>query len=383
MKIALGMIIRSFESEEIVLNFINNAKKYGHKIDCVIIAYTHNLCPEAADNLKKEVSFYPIDIKKPIFCKRQLAEHGMSVDDIHTLLESPVDTMRGLVPYGFNRNVVMIEAILRGMDVLFFIDSDIYPRLLVKTHDGYMLQEEDFFGAHLKHLREGAIITTSEYSGYNILPHAKFDGMENLLVGLQKSDMLQYWQTSETHRCLSTQRAKRKPQKCSKILGGNVAVTLSAFKQLPPFYSTTHFVSGRMFLGRGEDTVLGLSVAKLGISCVDIDMHPLHDTYGRYTTEPDLKNDPIVQDRFFFACTGWIGRNPYLNYVKGENTSEIRGFQRPHLEKGLRALSEYTSNPKFLGVLKNFDASWSSLERYIREYNHLLKAWESFTERVL
>ena len=134
-----------------------------------------------------------------------------------------------------------------------------------------------------------------------------------------------------------------------------------------------------MFLGRGEDTILGQGIARHGVSCMDIDMHPLHDTYGRYTTEPDLKNDPAVQERFFFACTGWVGRNPFLNYVKGENTSEVRAYQRPHLEKGLSSIAEYTGNPKFLDVLRNFDASWSSLERYIGDYQRTLKAWSSFT----
>ena len=381
-KIALGMIIRSLTSDEILMKFIENAEKYGHKIDCVIVAYSHQLDPQVEFNINSKVPLYTIDIKNPAYSADQFRRRDISDDSTQTLLKCPIDISIGLVPYGYNRNMVTIEAILRGMDVLFFVDYDVYPSVLKKTPDGNVLEDVDFFGAHLEHLRAGAQITTGEYSGYNILPPASFDGMEDLLKGLQKDDMLDYWQKSETHRCLSFQPHVRVPKPCTKILGGNAAVKLSALSSLPPFYSSYYTLSKELFLCRGEDTLLGLGIAKSGMVCTDIDLNPLHDTYKSFPAEPDLLNDPVTQDRFYYACTGWVGRNPFLNYLRGTDLESTREYQRGHLERGLRALADYTSNPMYHGVLRNFDVSWDNLGRYISEYEYVLDAWEEFLERT-
>jgi hypothetical protein len=274
-----------------------------------------------------------------------------------------------------------MEAILRGMDTLFFIDSDVYPRVLKKNGDTPRLEEIDFFGAHLQHLNSGAQVTTGEYSGYNILPTALFDGMEDLLAGLQKDDMLEYWQKSEKHRGLAFQSQTPEAKPCKKILGGNVAIKLSAFSKLPPFFSSHYTLDNELFLCRGEDTVLGLGIANSGTTCTDIGFNPLHDTYKDYPAEPDLRGDTATQGRFYYACTGWVGRNPFLNYILGNDVKSVREFQRERLERGLSALAGYTSNPRFNSVLKNFDVSWDSLGRYINEYEDALNAWREFIER--
>jgi len=380
--IALGMIIRSLVSDKEIMNFIENAEKYGHKLDSVIVAYTHQLDPIAERNISAKLPFYAVDIKKPRNCYDQFKRLGVSYENTRNLLECPVDTKGGHVPYGFNRMIVVIEAILREMDVLFFVDSDVYPTVLKSSPSGPILEEVDFFSAHLEHLRSGAQVTTGEYSGYNILPPASFDGMEDLLAGVQKSDMLSFWQSSEEHRCLTFQTPDRQPKPCKKILGGNVAIELSVFSKLPPFYSSHYTLGNELFLCRGEDTVLGLGIAKSGTVCTDIELNPLHDTYKDYPAEPNLRGDPVAQDRFYYACTGWVGRNPFLNYIQGNDLQLTREKQRLHLERGLRALASYTANPRFISVLRNFDASWDNLGRYISEYDQVLEAWGDFTERI-
>lgn len=380
MKIALGMIVKSIDSDAELLRFIKNASLYGHKLDCVIAGYALEVDPCVVKRLSREIPFHPVDIRNPEYCLEQFRRRGITENAAKTLLECPVKSNRGVVPYGFNRTVVTIEAILRGVDILFFVDSDVYPSVLKETSDGLAIEDTDFFGAHLEHLNAGSQITTGEYSGYNILPPASFDGMEDLLSGLQKTDMLQYWQNSETHRSLATQPEKREPKPCTKILGGNTAVKLSAFSVLPPFFSSHYTVGEELFLCRGEDTVLGLGIEKTGTVCTDIDLNPMHDTYRNYPAQPDLRNDPATQERFYFACTGWVGRNPFLNYVNGADLQSVREFQRERLTRGLRALAEYTSNPGYNGVLNNFEVSWDNLGRYISEYERILDAWDEFKE---
>ena len=382
MKTALGMIIRSLDSETELLGFVENAVKYGHKLDCVIVAYTHQHDPQVEHSIREKVPFYAVDIKNPHFCKEQMKRRGISDATARMLLECPVDTKSGLVPYGFNRMIVVMEAILRGMDTLFFVDSDVYPKVLKKTEDGLVLEEVDFFGAHLEHLNSGSMATTGEYSGYNILPPASFKGMGDLLAGVQKFEMLEYWQTSETHRCLVTQPEDIEPKPCKKILGGNMAIKLSAFAKLPPFFSSHYMQAGELFLCRGEDTMLGMEIAQGGIKCTDIGINPLHDTYKDYPAEPNLRGDPAAQDRFYYACTGWVGRNPLFNHILGNDLHATREHQRTCLERGLRALAGYTANPRFYGVLRNFDASWDSLGRYINEFERASESWYNFMEGI-
>ena len=382
MKKALGMIIRSLETDAELGGFIDNAKKYGHKLDAVIVAYTHRISPTAEKKLNEKAPFYAININNPQYIRSQFRNMGISEDTAETLLKCPIDTTGGLVPYGYNRNLVLMEALLREMDILFFADSDVFPVVLKKKDGRLITQEMDFLGEHLKHLTTGAEVTTGEYSGYNILPHAKFDDMDALLQGLQKSEMLDYWKSSETHRCLTIQSEDRAAQESSKILGGNCAFRLSEFSRLPPFFSTHYIHNDEMFLGRGEDTVLGAEISKNGITCMDIKLNPLHDTYKNYPLEPDLLGDRTAQERLYYACTGWVGRNPFLNYLLGNSLKETREYQRERLVPGLRALSQYTKNQKFNNVIGNFDTSWDNVNRYISEYQRVLEAWGEFCQII-
>ena len=381
MKIAIGMIVKSLDSDIEIMKFIENAEKYGHEIDCVIVAYARHVDPDVEKRLRRKIQLYAVDIKNPRYCMEQFHRLGLSNLSTVTLLGCPVEIQRGMAPYGFNRNIVLFEAMMRRVDTLFFVDNDVIPSVLTMTPDGIKCIETDFFGAHLEQLNAGAHVTTGEYSGYNILPHATFDGMEYLLDGLQKSDMLKYWKNSETHRCLILQPPVRELKPCSKILGGNCAIKISALRNLPPFFSSQYIVGGEMFLCRGEDTVLGIEIAKSGTVCTDIGLNPLHDTYKNYPIEPDLRKDPETQERFYYACTGWVGRNPFLNFMQGADLKATREFQERQLMRGLKALKKYTSNPRFLGVIKNFEISWNSLGRYINEYERQLGAWEELKSR--
>jgi len=381
MKIALGMIVKSLDSDAEILRFLDNAEKYGHKLECVITAYALKLDPRVENNINKRIPFYPVNINDPRYCLEEFRRRGISETTTKTLLKCPVDTSRGVVPYGFNRMIVTIEAILRGADILFFVDSDVVPSVLKKTKDGLAIEDVDFFGAHLEHIKAGAQVTTGEYSGYNILPPATFEGMEDLLKGLQKADMNRYWQNSGDHRCLALQPDEITPKPCTKILGGNTAIKTTSFSTLPPFFSSHYMLDGEMYLCRGEDTVLGLEIGRSGMICTDIGLNPLHDTYSTYPAEPDLRGDPVVQGRFYYACTGWVGRNPFLNYLHDKDLKSVRESQRDSLERGLGALSAYASYPRYKTVIRNFDESWDNLGRYINEYEQVLEAWEEFRKR--
>lgn len=382
LKIALGTIVRSLDDSAPLLSFVDNALMHGHKLDCAIVAYTDKLCPQAVHDITKKIPLFAVNINSPEFLSTQFRRLGLSAFATQELLNCPVDTARGLVPYGFNRNIVLLEALLRQIDILFFVDSDVLPIVLRKIDGEISTHEVDFFGAHLEFLRAGALITTGEYSGYNILPPARFDGMDDLLIGVQKEDMIEYWQSSEVHRSLVFQSESAQAKPCTKILGGNTAFKLEAFSSLPPFFSSHYTVKSEMFLSRGEDTLLGVAVAKSEIPCIDICLNPLHDTYKNFPVEPNLRSDRDTQDRFYYAIAGWVGRNPFYNYLLRKDFLESKELQREHFVRGIVALAKYTLNIKFNTLIDNFDESWSSLDRYVSEYEKVVLAWETFIERV-
>ena len=146
-----------------------------------------------------------------------------------------------------------MEALFTGVDYLIFVDSDVQPSVLHRTPDGEVgFDEVDFFGAHLYGMSLGATITSSDYSGYNILPPASFEGMADLLWGLHKEDMAESWQSSEVCGGLIVQEAETPElQPTTKVLGGNMGIRMSALTTLPPFFSPYYFYNKTPLLARG------------------------------------------------------------------------------------------------------------------------------------
>ena len=99
MRVALGMIIRSLDSDIEILRFVENAEKYGHRLDCVIVAYALRLDPVAVSRISEKVPVFPININDPLYCAQEFRHRGVSEKAARTLLTCPVDTDRGIVPY--------------------------------------------------------------------------------------------------------------------------------------------------------------------------------------------------------------------------------------------------------------------------------------------
>ena len=383
MKIAIGMITRELNSAAPLVRFIENSEKYGHTLDVLITTYSLGLSSQAVAEISEKVSVYsPIDLYDPQPRIERLKHLGVSEASAEVLTICPDTGGKGLVPYGINRNAIIMEALLRGVDILIFVDSDVCPSVLSMKNGRPVLEEIDFIGRHLKALNTGSQITTSEYSGYHILPPAEFEGMDDLLLGLRKGDMRTFWRSSMDHQCFITQPQSKSPCLCTKVLGGNMGFLLSAFSVLPPFFAPFYTDGEEFFLARGEDTGLSPSIEQTNTVCTDIQMYIYHDTYDGFATVPDLRNDSAVQQRFYYACTGWIGRNPFLSALLDEDEQEIKEYQRAHLAVGSAALAEYTSNPVFDTLIEKFDISWSNIERYKNEYDRLLEAWSEF-KRVI
>jgi hypothetical protein len=336
------------------------------------------------ESLEKKVKVFLVKINDVPKIKEQLIMTTLSAENIEILLNCPTLKKYGKVPYGLNRNYALIKALLSGSEVLVFIDTDVYPRVLVKKDDEVKEKEIDFIGRHLEYLRkEEVIITTSDYSGYYIIPPMSFSGMKELFIGLQKEDAYEFLRNFDQHDCLNLDNDKRrKIFETDKILGGNVAIKLSALKELPPFFSTVYNVNGENVLSRGEDTLLGIKLKKSDKKCIDIDTKIFHNTFGNYPEVPDIKKDKSIKDRFYYTCLGWIGRNPFLNWLKGEDIEGVKNRQKKNIIIGSKALASYLNDERFLILPKALEISYHNLERVIIEYKNTMRAWNDFIKKL-
>jgi len=383
-KISIGVITKDFNSLEPIDEFLENAAKYNHKIYSIIIIYSHHCNFRLVENIGKKVKVFFVKINDAPEMKEQLVNMGLSIENIGILLDCPTLKKYGKVPYGLNRNYALIEAFLSGSEVLFFIDTDVYPRILIKEDDEIKEKEIDFIGRHLEYLmKEEVMITTSDYSGYFIIPPMKFIGMKELFIGLQKEDAYKLLKNSNEHNCLNLDNnKKRKIFETDKILGGNVAIKLNLLKELSPFFSTVYNVNGEIFLSRGEDTLLGIKLKKSKKKYIDIDTKIFHNTLGNYPEIPNIKKDESIKDRFYYTCLGWIGRNPFLNWIKGKDVEEVKNKQKKNIIVGSKALASYLKDERFLILPEALEISYFNLERVISEYKYTVRAWNDFVEKL-
>ena len=384
MKISIAVITKDFISLEPVDEFLENATKYNHKIYSIIIVYSHDCDFRLVESLTKKVKVFLVKINDAPEIKEQLIKMGLSTENIEILINCSALKKHGLVPYGLNRNYALIRALLSGSEALVFIDTDVYPRVLIKENNEVKEKEIDFIGRHLEYLgEEEVIITTSDYSGYYIIPPMSFTGMKELLIGLQKEKAYEFLKNFDEHDCLNLDNDKnRKVFETNKILGGNVAIKLSALKELPPFFSTVYNVDSENVLSRGEDTILGIKLKKSDKKCIDIDTKIFHNTFGNYPEIPDIKRDDSIRARFYYTCLGWIGRNPFLNWLKREDLEEVKNKQRENIIIGSKAVASYLNDERFLILPEALETSYRNLGRVINEYKNTMMAWNDFIEKL-
>jgi hypothetical protein len=382
-KVALGLITRRIDNPAPILTFLNNARQHGHLIDRFIVAHSHGVDEKTVETLRREVEVDVVLAHGDAGLKERLFALGLSRDEVEGLLDVPSWPLHREVPYGAYRNAVLIHALLTGMHHLLFFDTDIYPRVLTAYDAGEPYwQEVDFVGQHLTSLtRPNVVATSSDYSGYYIIPPMSFDGLDDLLFGVGKDLALEYLANCDAHGCLNLGPQKPGvPVPTRKVLGGNLGLSLDAPWQLAPFFSTTYTTGRQCVLGRGEDTLLGQAILQSGGLVLDIDLRVFHDTFDDFPRLPDTQRQEI-RDRFYRACLGWIGRNPFLTWFQAQSglldTSfdEIIARQRDSLVVGGARAAQFLDDPRFAGLSNALADSLAALPDMIARYQRLIGSW--------
>jgi len=381
---AFGIITKSLNQIEPINSFLENAIKYGHKVEHLIISYEDEINPSILDSLQRKCQVTTIKKGNAPILNSFLLKLGLTKSEIRTILGTPHKEKYGLVAYGTSRNYVFITALMLGIDYLMFFDTDIYPKILTEFQNGkYDFIDIDFVGSHLKHLRENdVILTTSDYSGYYIIPKMNFPYLMELLRGLQKEDRFYYISSVDTPVTRDTHSTNI--FYTQKALGGNMALDLSKIDIIPPFFSTTLILDDECFLGRGEDTLFGPEVHGLG-RCVDIDLLIFHNCFGDFPNKPDITIQKNL-DRFYYACMGWVIRNPFLNWIRNKysiSTEKINIEKRyESLVIGSGSAAEYFNDKRFLKLPKAFNLSYQKLDTDIRHYENLMSIWTKLRKLI-
>jgi hypothetical protein len=385
-KIALAVITRHLDDPDLILSFLDNADHFGHPVDRVIGAYSHSFVPSAVSRISERVGMDVLQASDDPGLRDRLRAGGLETRAVDDLLAVPSWARHRQAPYSAYRNAILLHALIEGMDAVIFFDTDVYPKVLTGVEDGTpSFRRVDFVGAHISSLsKKGIVATTSEYSGYYIIPPMGFDGLEQLLTGLRKEKALGYVNSSRHHLCLNLGTVGPRHRKLThKPLGGNLGLGLRHPEALSLFYSTTYVFEDKCIMGRGEDTLLGRAISKAGLGIVDVDLPVFHDTYPGFPGVPEIGQEEI-RTRFYHACLGWIGRNPFLTWFLDQAGELAMPFdeaiqqQRMGLQAGGPKAARAFDDPRFAGLGQALEASLRELPVAIRRYERLMAGWDSF-----
>jgi hypothetical protein len=382
-RIALALITRRVNDATTALKFLNNARRHGHRIDRIIIAYSHGVDREIVEELQREVKVVLVCAHGDDNLRQRLQVLDIEPKVMDGLLDVPSWPCHHEVPYGAYRNAILFEALLERVDYLLFFDSDVMPMVLTDLQGGQPLwQEIDFVGTHLAYLTQPEVLaTTSDYSGYYIIPPMTFDGLGDFLIGLGKEHSIEYMTKWDVHGCLNLgPQTPAPPRSTNKLLGGNLGLNLTQPGKLAPFFSTVYEFDGQCVKGRGEDTLLGQAMTENEGQLLDVDLKIFHDTYIDFPIKPDIFQVD-VRERFYWACLGWIGRNPFLTWFRSKVSRKKDHFkeemkrQAEFLSVGSSKAARFFEDPKFLSLTTALEASMSMLPESVARYRRLMDSW--------
>ncbi|MGM0438281.1 MAG: hypothetical protein ACQEQD_08405 [Bacillota bacterium] len=392
--IALAVITKYLDSISPYLDFIENAHNHHIKIKVLIIVYSHGINKKIYLELKDILKKYKTHLKlvkanndPPL--QKKLTNLGISNKNIKNLTIFPPFEKHKLLPYGRYRNIALLTALTYNSPInyLFFIDTDVHPFLLKKNSNQNYFENINFFKEHLKYLRSpNTIITSSDYSGYYILPPLQIKYLKELLIGLEKEKCYHF--LLENNCGIKYAPDNRKIKETNKILGGNLGINLKYFNELPPFYSTTFTFKNKLFLGRGEDTLITKTIDTKKLNVIDIDLKIFHNTYNDFPQKPSLKSK-AVKDRIYYASTGWLGRNPFINWLDTKMGKQSQNKWKEKIKReyeslliGSRELTFHLNEKRFLDLGDIFLTSYYQLDKMVESYYKTINAWQEVKSKI-
>lgn len=237
------------------------------------------------------------------------------------------------IGYSNKKNLVSLEAIRRGYDIVLFWDDDEYPFICNTFDDKIFWAYSDILGAHVSAYKNfSADVAFGFFTGYaSPIPlnldkrlskkTAKHLGSA-LSVASDVIDTKTFIKTDEIFKGVKNEHLLTKEigliDGGKWISGGNLSVSVKAIKNgiVPPYYAppTT----------RADDTVLSMNLQKAKVFQIPAGI--FHDAFGEYkcirtNTFPDkiIREKNVSGDqvkRFCGALKGWFGYAPIFLRIR-------------------------------------------------------------------
>jgi len=242
-------------------------------------------------------------------------------------------TLSQATGYSNKKNLVYMEAIKRGYDVVLFWDDDEYPLACSLSDDLISWLQTDILGAHISAYTDfAADVAFGFFTGYaSPVPlnlDQRFSGStayrlgDALSVASDVVDANTFIKTDQIFKGLDGGCLKFKeiePIDGGKwISGGNLSVRVDAVRKavVPPFYAPPST--------RADDTILsmGLDNAKV----IQVPAVIFHDAFGEYRSLKSksypgklIRNSDVDThqvERFCGALKGWLGYAPIMLRIR-------------------------------------------------------------------
>ena len=148
-------------------------------------------------------------------------------------------------------------------------------------------------------------------------------------------------------------------------------------------FSTTYMAGDELVLTRGEDTLMGTFAKNNQLKAVDIDTLIFHNTYSDFPKVPDIVNSVAIKDRFYYASLGWIGRNPFMNYINGDDYKALYEKQKELLVKSSVHTTRDLKDRRFLIMPTAIDSAMKSFNRVIDEYELSMEGFDHIKMKLI
>jgi hypothetical protein len=318
--------------------------------------------------------------------KDVLRRHGLSDDAIRGILQP--------AGYGNKKNIILMEAIARGYDLVVFWDDDEYPVACMRSKRDLEWIHTDILGAHLSSDRHIDIAFGFRTGHVSPIP-------PNIVTYLSRQTARLLGQAFAVGNDVITETSFVNPQTSfvalaetptmqeieaigggKWIYGGNLSMRTKSILQgtIPPFYTPAG--------SRGDDTILAMRILDAAVFRVPSGI--FHDCFHQYQSisqghYPDHFDNSAVDtersiQRFGAALKGWLAYAPLLIRLReGSNYRRVIDRMRSMLElvdrrlyRELTAVGEHLGRQPLSHILGDY------ADQVDRQYEQLMIATESW-----
>lgn len=295
--------------------------------------------------------------------------------------------------YAARRNAILYMAIKNDVDYLMFLDDDEYPMAVTKTGTTAIWGGQHVLATHLKNIQSNDI-TNGFHCGYiSPIPYIDFNEILTekefeIFISAISNDIVN-WDSIRTvmnnggvtyaDTSILTQKKSEEVMQSNHakfISGANLCINLTNPSRVFPFYNPPG--------ARGEDTFLSTCLADRKV--MRVPCYCFHDGFATYHSLMDgvlpikLKyitaDSPIIVERFYSACIGWIRYKPLLLYITNPNNYESKIEQiRAALVRTLPKISLFFGDEKFMNVLSELDKYSKNVVKHYNSFQETKRIW--------